>query len=448
MKTTNHNEYLIQHLLRRAGFGYNQMDLDFFQNLGYGPSVDYLLYPDPHNDNDLNDILSKENFDFTNIENVKRWWLMKMAFTKNPLQEKITLFWHGHFATSNAKVNQTPLMYFQNQTFRNKGLSHFKDLLQAMLYDPAMIRWLDNQENNVGKPNENFSREVMELFTLGIGHYTEEDVKQGARAFTGYHSRGFNFYFDKNQHDYGEKIYLEQTGKFNGNDIVKILANQPQCANFIAYKLCKFFASDKPSNSLVNDLALTYKKNNGNITTMLYTLFNHDEFKSPVCYRNKIKSPVEYAIGTIKTLEKKKITSDLPKYLASMGQDLFYPPSVKGWDGGTAWIASDTLLARYNFANQIIQNKMDNLENDYILPTILIKKYNLNTSNDLISYFSELFIDNDMNPDIHQSFCNYLNDNDNNNDIINFTSWDDLKLDAKLRGIIHLFLTSPMYNIA
>ncbi len=448
MKATLSDTNLIQHLLRRAGFGYTQDELEFFQNLGYEPSVDYLLNPESKHNESLDEVIKAQNFDFTNIDHLKLWWLMRMAFSKNPLEEKMTLFWHGHFATSNAKVNNAYLMYLQNRTLRQYSLLHFKDLLQAVVYDPAMIEYLDNQYNYKGKPNENFSRELMELFTLGIGNYTETDVKEGARAFTGYHTRNLAFYFDAKAHDFGEKNYLGHKGDFNGNDIVEILANETNCAEYISLKLCRFFVSPSPNMTIVKDVTKAYKNNNGNIKMMLYTLFNHPVFKSGVSYRQLIKSPVDYTVSSIKSLEKKELDSNYPKYLASMGQDLFYPPSVKGWDGGKTWIATDTFIARYNFASHIVQSKMDNMAKNFIASKTLVDKFNLSTSFDLVKYLCLLFIDNDVNETMQNSFYNYLSGTDDKNGDFKLDQLSNLELDAKIRGLTQLILTSPMYNVA
>ena len=285
------------------------------------------------NNADLDSLIANQNFDYTRIDDLRRWWIYRMAFTKRPLEEKLTLFWHGHFATSVRKVELPYRMYTQNNVMRNLGLGNFHDLLLAMTKDPAMIVWLDNQQNKKGQPNENYAREVMELFSLGIGHYSERDIKESARAFTGWQTHQDGFFFNASQHDYGDKTFLGQTGKFNGDDIIDIIVQQPAVGKFLAQKLCKFFVADEPTQAIVTDVAKAYKPNGDNIKEMLRVLFLHDDFQSS--YLKKIKSPVEFVIGSLKSLEVTQLDSDVASQIGRMGQSLFDPPNVKGWDGGT-----------------------------------------------------------------------------------------------------------------
>ena len=292
MPKTRSDGHLIEHLLRRAGFGATPAQLKYYQSLGYEGSLKELLHPEEVNNDELETLIAQQNFDFTRLDDLKRWWLYRMTFSKRPLEEKMTLFWHGHFATSNKKVANAYAMYMQNVLMRRLALGNFHELLLAMSKDPAMIVWLDNQQNRKGSPNENYAREVMELFSLGIGNYTEQDIKEGARAFTGWQTRPSGFFFNANQHDYGEKTFFGQTGKLNGDDIIHILAQKPACRQFIARKLCKFFVSDQPSEQIISAVASAYKPSSSkNIRAMLKTMFTHHEFTGNTAYHAKIKSP-------------------------------------------------------------------------------------------------------------------------------------------------------------
>ena len=242
---------LVEHLLRRGGFGTSPDEMQRYKEMGYEHTLKELMHPDKVDDEALEDTIKSQDFDFTRIDDLKRWWIYRMAYTKRPLVEKMTLFWHGHFATSNRKVNNAYSMYMQNVLLRRQGMGNFGDLLLAASKDPAMIVWLDNQQNKKGKPNENYAREILELFSLGIGNYSEQDIKEAARAFTGWQTKPSGFYFNAKDHDTGSKTFLGETGNFNGEDIVAIVVKQPSVATFLSTKLCKFFVADEPSGQLI-----------------------------------------------------------------------------------------------------------------------------------------------------------------------------------------------------
>ena len=285
------------------------------------------------------------------------WWVERMRQSQDPLEEKMTLFWHGHFATSAVKVKDAYLMWRQNQTFREHARGNFGTLVKAISRDPAMIDWLDLRESRAAHPNENFSREVMELFTLGEGNYTEKDVTEGARAFTGYRvePRDQSFRFDPHQHDNTPKTFLGRNDVRDGDQAIDTILAQPACARFMARKLWTFFAYEKPSDALVETLAGTMRASRYETRPTLHRLFTSAEFYSPESMRTQIKSPVQWVVQTARELE---ITlpahGPLQAALRQMGQVPFNPPSVKGWDGGTAWISTSTLLTRYNLAGSFL----------------------------------------------------------------------------------------------
>ncbi|HEX2750911.1 MAG TPA: DUF1800 domain-containing protein [Verrucomicrobiales bacterium] len=287
------------------------------------------------------------------------WWFNRMSGTAWPLREKMTLFWHGHFATSLEKVRQTVLMQKQNDLFRAQALGSFRELTKAIVEDPAMMIYLDTNNSNKAHPNENFARELMELFTLGEGHYTEEDIKESARAFTGYRYRPFfpaAPRFAPFQHDGGEKTFFGKKGSFNGSDIVDIIFQQPQSALFITAKLWRYFVSDTPPDLATQSaLAETLIRANWKLGPFLRTVFNSGVFYDTGVMRSQIKSPVQFLVQIRKQLE---LTENLPPLLLSgalqqLGQIPFRPPNVAGWEGGRAWINTSTLLNRYNIAGAL-----------------------------------------------------------------------------------------------
>ncbi|MBV9671114.1 MAG: DUF1800 domain-containing protein [Acidobacteriales bacterium] len=290
------------------------------------------------------------------ILDLRYWWLKRMMTARNPLREKMTLFWHGHFATSIQKVNNCYWMWLQNETFRRNALGNFKSLTRQISRDPAMMIYLDLQESRKEHPNENWARELMELFTAGIGHYTEEDIRESARAFTGYRldNTTQDFQFAANQHDNAQKTFMGKTGAWDGDDVIDILMEKPACSEFIAAKLWRFFVEDPPPQKIVSAVANRLRAEKYEIRPVLREIFSSAEFFSESAMHSHVKSPVEFLLQTTKLLE-----SELPppkvaqNAMVQMGQLLFAPPNVKGWDGGLTWISPSTLLFRYNFAGYL-----------------------------------------------------------------------------------------------
>jgi uncharacterized protein (DUF1800 family) len=295
------------------------------------------------------------------ILELRGWWLRRMARGPRPFQEKMTLFWHGHFATSVQKVRNAYYMWRQNELFRRLATGNWLEMLIQVAQDPAMLIWLDQAQSRKQHPNENFAREVMELFTLGEGHYTEKDVTEGARALTGWSlNRQTQQFVDRPRiHDEGEKTFLGRTGNFDGKDVLDQIVAQPQAAIFITGKLWNFFAGEPPETELNAALAAEFRRSGNNFKPLLRTMFLSEEFYAPSVIRNQIKSPVQWLVGTTRMLQ-----CELPpplvsaNLLRSLGQDLFAPPNVKGWDGGLAWINTNTLLARYNEAATLVQGDL------------------------------------------------------------------------------------------
>src|SRR5947207_3310635 len=289
---------------------------------------------------------------------LRDWWLQRMVKGPRPLQEKMTLFWHGHFATSVQKVRDAYFIWLQNDTFRRLALGRWLQLLTAVAKDPAMLIWLDQAQSRKEHPNENFAREVMELFALGEGHYTEKDVTEAARALTGWTLNRVQQKFEYRSaiHDAGLKTVLGRSGNLTGNDVLEQIVAQPQAARFICAKLWSYFAAENPPEELVSALADRFRQGKSHFRPLLETMFRSEEFYAPEVVRTQVKSPTQWLVGNVRMLERNlpppMMTSN---WLRQLGQDLFAPPNVKGWDGGVAWITTNNLLARYNEAATLVQ---------------------------------------------------------------------------------------------
>ncbi len=355
------------HLHRRAGFGATWGELQRDVHDGPAASIDRLFRPTPpaEEEQQIHALLRQGVLDTGDPERLKAWWLYRMLYGTDPLREKLTLFWHGHFATSNYKVHSVPAMLAQNELFRRHAMGEFGELLSSICSDRAMLVWLDGGNSPKEKPNENFSREFLELFTLGLGHYTEKDIREAARAFTGWvekHGNEFpprhEFHFDKARFDDGAKTFLKQTGHWGASDIVRITLEQLACAEFLCRKLYRFFVSDNPPpTDLITPLAQEFRSHGYSIRHVVEIILRSRHFFSAAAYRQRIKSPVEFSAGLARALEVPRSGMNLLALAAAcerQGQDLFYPPNVKGWDGGRTWLTSSTLLDRGNWVSDVV----------------------------------------------------------------------------------------------
>jgi uncharacterized protein (DUF1800 family) len=289
------------------------------------------------------------------------WWFRRILVTKAPLREKMTLFWHDHFATSIQKVKQPVLMMMQNELFREYAFGNFRDLTQKIVRDPAMMLYLDTQKSSKEQPNENFAREVMELFTLGEGNYTEEDVKEAARAFTGYKLNRMNgaVMQSASAWDGGDKKIFGKSGAYNGKDVVSLIFKKDECAKFMAKKLWEYFGYESPPQSAVEDLAATLRDGDYELKPVLRQIFLSREFYGEKAMGSQIKCPVQYLVQMLKELEMNEPPPGLPIIgQTQLGQVLFMPPNVAGWDWGKAWINTNTLLTRYNLAGGLIKGSI------------------------------------------------------------------------------------------
>jgi uncharacterized protein (DUF1800 family) len=284
------------------------------------------------------------------------WWANRMLTTKRPLEEKLTLFWHGHFATGENKVRDYRMMLKQNLMFRANASGRFRDLLVGILKDPAMLVFLDNGENIKTHPNENFGRELLELFSMGVGNYSEKDVREAARAFTGWTNDVLDFKIDAAQHDEGTKTFLGRTGPFGGEDIIDIVLAQPVTAEYMAAKLYRFFVREDITPGTRALLGRTLRENGYQLKPLLKQIFLSNDFYSPASVGTQIKSPVQLVVSTYKKMGLSEIPTipDFGRMTGGLGQSLFDPPNVAGWAGGRTWITPSTLLERGNLFRGVL----------------------------------------------------------------------------------------------
>lgn len=353
------DERRAMHLMRRAAFGCSRHDLRPIVDQGLDATVDWLL-----------DESSAVEFD-RQMEQTARilatgndgnglaaWWLLKMVQTPAPAIEKLTLFWHGHFATSHAKVQRNKAMLDQYRLLHQHAAGNFADLVHGISRDIAMLVYLDSTDNRKTRPNENYARELLELFCLGIGNYTENDIKQLARCFTGWEVRRGRFRFNRFQHDGGTKTLFGQTGNFDGDQAIDIVLQQPAAARFIARKLIRFYVWDERelTDEWVEPIATTLRENQFEIRPALRQIFTSRIFHAADTRGAKIKSPVELGVGVLRQLRAAINMNELANRMQELGQLPFHPPSVKGWDGGRTWINAATILSRANLVEHIVRS--------------------------------------------------------------------------------------------
>lgn len=347
---------LASHLLRRAGFGGSIGEIEAAQQAGFDVTLDQLF--DTESAESYNEEMATAGRMVSGGQDAGQlaaWWLLRMVQTPCPVIEKMTLFWHGHFATGADKVKDARAMLRQNILLRKYALGQFEPLVQEISRDVAMLVYLDSTENRKTRPNENYARELMELFCLGPGNYSEKDIKEIARSFTGWEVRRGKFKFNPHQHDQLEKSFLGQKGNFDGTDAVRIVLDQDAAASFVCRKLVRYFVFDdvEISEQLVAPLAAELRESGFDIGVTVRTILSSELFFSDAAIGRKIKSPVELAVGFLRFFEASVNMQDLSNRVARLGQLPLYPPNVKGWDGGRSWINASTILARANLISDI-----------------------------------------------------------------------------------------------
>jgi len=448
----------VGHLYRRAGFGASWTELEAGAKAGPDEAIDRLLQggPDQEGFESLTALLARSAAQSTNDQELRALGLYRMLYSPHPLREKLTLFWHNHFATSNSKVQNVRFMIGQYELMQRHALGSFRDLLDQMSRDPAMMVWLDTRESKKGKPNENYAREVMELFSLGIGHYTEKDIREAARAFTGWDIDDGKAVFDPNQHDDTEKTVLGRKGKWQGEDIIRICLEQQSCPSFVAGKLFRFLISESlpATPELLEPLADRFRKSDYNFGMLVETMLRSNLFFSPEIYRSRIKSPVEFVLGIVRPLLslprkssprlKGRIeTIALATALQTLGQDLFHPPSVKGWDGGAAWLNGQTLLFRQNLALRLTSTEDFGRRAD---TAALAERFGKQTDQELVDFFLRLFYQDDVPAESRTRLLDYQKKaHDQPKPIL---STDKDAADQRVRTLCHLVLTLPEFQLA
>lgn len=403
------------HLYRRAGFGATRQELDAAVKRDPAEVIDELIAAhEPETFLTQTQSLVRASLASGNVKQLSAQWVYRMLATPAPLLEKMTLFWHGHFATSAAKVEDAELMQRQNDLLRQYALDDFSALLLEISRDPAMLIYLDSVSNRKAHPNENYAREIMELFCLGEGQYSEQDIRELARCFTGWEIKRKKFRFNRYQHDGGIKTVLGKTGNLSGEEGVAIVAGQPSAPRFIVRKLVRFFVMDEPEApaALIEPVASELRQNNLNIRPTLRRILSSNLFFSPLVRGRKIRSPVEVGIGFLRCLNGSSDSYQLADSLAQLGQGLYLPPSVKGWDGGRTWINSSTLLGRAN----LIHRLLDGGKTRYGRQTIdeYLELHGIHSSRQLVEWLEPLLfaveISRSAKRDISESNRNSLKD--------------------------------------
>jgi uncharacterized protein (DUF1800 family) len=345
------------HLFRRAGFGATWAELNEAVNRDPSDVVaDMVAVAEPESFVAEMKGLVQASLATGNVKRLSAQWVYRMLGTPAPLLEKMTLFWHGHFATSASKVEDAELMQRQNDLLRQDALGDFSKLVLEISRDPAMLLYLDSATNRKAHPNENYAREIMELFCLGEGNYTEQDIRELARCFTGWEIKRNKFRFNRYQHDGGTKMVLGNRGQLTGEEGVAIVVSQETAPEFIVAKLFRFFIMDEPQapQELIGPLAREMRENEMQIAPTVRRMLSSNLFFSPHARGRKIRSPVELGVGFLRCLEGSTDAYQLADSLEQLGQGLYYPPSVKGWDGGRTWINSSTLLGRANLIHRLL----------------------------------------------------------------------------------------------
>jgi hypothetical protein len=461
-----------RHLLGRAGFGGTPQEVDSLCGQGLYKAVDSLVafYAQPPADAPLdvtplppqdslearlrNDFIRSQAAAMRNgveshqFARLRQWWLKRMVESPRPLQEKLTLFWHGLFANQYSVVQSSYAIYQQNRLFREHATGNYGALLYAMVHDPSMIRYLDNHQNIKGKPNENLGREILELFSMGVDQgYTEQDIVQAARALTGYtyDNRSGGFRYIHEQHDTGEKTIFGKTGQWTGDDLVRLILEQPATAKFIARRLWEYFAYTEPQPEIVERLAGVLRANNYELEPVLRNLFLSEEFYSDRAIGHQIKSPVELVVGTLRELGVKQVTDygRLDTAVREMGLELFEPPDVKGWRYGRPWISSARIFERYNSTADLIRSvSQRDCQGVDVLSFVL--KGGCRDKGDVIEYLAKTCLSKPLSPEKKAALLEYLAT------LPPCSEWEKQRneINPRLQELLILMVSMPEYQIA
>ncbi|QDT92222.1 DUF1800 domain-containing protein [Gimesia algae] len=425
-KKTPWNLRRVVHLHRRAGFAATWNELQ--RDLQEGPqsSIDRMLNGTTREKTYFDDFermsasIAKAAVRSNQPDRLKAWWLFRMLFTTDPLTEKLTLLWHNHFATSNQKLEDLSLMRQQNDLFRSLARAPFGKLLTAVLHDPAMLLWLDAPSNHKGRPNENLARELMELFTLGIGNYNETDVKAAARALTGWTVIDDRFSFRAAQHDAGQKTILNQRRAWKGDELVELLLDQRATAERLAGRLCQLFLGEGVAQSEdIKALAEGLQAHDLDIEWGTETILRSELFFADQNIRQSVAGPAELIIGATRALElvdPPPQTMILADWMRKLGQDLFYPPNVGGWNGGRDWLRTSALISRTNFAAGLARGQFSATQTPPDWSGFAAKQRRSSTPEDFVAFLAELLFGGEPAPGWIEGIAKRISSNSHSRD--------------------------------
>jgi uncharacterized protein (DUF1800 family) len=426
------------HLFRRAAFGAGWDQLQ--QALSDGPqrTIDKLLKPQVDTTAFNNTYDGYDNSAAGSIKSLRAWWLRRIIQTPHPLLEKMTLFWHSHFATNSDKVKNPRLMLQHIRLLRSHALNSFGNMLQAISRDPAVLIYLGADANRKALPNENFARQLMETFATGPGNYKEKDVREAARAFTGWFVLRSRLRYISREHDVDTKEVFGERGDFKGDDVVTIVLKQPATSRMLVRKLYRLLIceTDQPNAAMISPLAKTFAKDY-DIMKLTETMLRSNLFFSQAAYRRRIKNPIEFALGIVKAMEGVVSTTQLAEDLAGLGQSLYNPPTANGWAGGRYWIDSATLAGRSNLALALLQGSGPYGEK--LNPQVLANRHGCTTLKSTGQFLLDLFLQSDLAGDVFKSVFKTLQSpsgSDSNDE------------EATLRHFAHTVVTLPEFQLA
>jgi uncharacterized protein (DUF1800 family) len=451
------SEVQIGHLLRRAGFGATSDELALYRNLGYSGAVDRLLNYSQVPDDAMENRLKALNLNLNLPVDQQRWWLLRMAWTQRPLLEKMTLFWHGVLTSSFRKVggkNAYMRMIIQNNFLRAHAFDTFDTILLGITSDPAMLFYLDLTKSSKNSPNENYARELMELFTLGLGHYSQVDVYEGAAALTGWHVKGLTSKYYPADHNTLTKTYLGRTGNLDYKDVVNILANHPATPAFIARKLFTFFSYENPSAADLQPLVDSYVKSGHNMGAVMRTLLLSPQFSSAQAYRGRVKSPVEFTVGAYRSLVGTQGDgTGLPQITTLMGQTVFDPPNVAGWPGdkvSALWLNSGTWMTRLNYLDLLlVRGRAARAASTSSVDLQAIVNTNkIASPENFVDYFASFLYDGTLDSNRRTQLINYFTAKDSGKSAsqIALSGGQSYPIN-RVRGTLYLMMAAPEYHL-
>ncbi len=403
----------VWHLHRRAGFGATwdelQRDLREGHDAAIGRIVSTLNDSPAVNDpfETMSSVICDAAVAANNINRLKAWWLYRMMNTLCPLCERLTLMWHNHFATTNIKVHDVGMMRRQNDSLRRNANCSFADLLKTMSHDSALLVWLDADSNRTEHPNENLAREIIELFTLGVGNYSEQDIKEAARALTGWTVKQGEFLNVAARHDAGQKTIFGHEGHWDGDGFIQLLLEQPATPRRIAFRIGELLMGEG-SSSLVDELAVVLSEHDATTAKAVEAVLRSEAFFANENIGNRVQSPAEFVIGAIRSLELNQSppsTLLLAEFAANLGQDLFYPPNVFGWPGGRSWLTSRAIIGRANFASELIAGELHTSKRPFEAAQ-LANLHGFSGDQEVAAFYAQLLLGEERIPDELVQFAN------------------------------------------